>query len=182
MARQANQAEIYGGQLDGLAKELGAVRFRADRDHQHRDRSPARLAQPASARRPTWSPPCATSSAQPNAFVTVSTDLLRAAAADPINRHDPITDVILGTRIRGRGHTTGTVSLATIPNDKMAIIKLTTDGRVVSQNVGYNGPAVIRSTGFTDFDATQLVEFTDIKFPRTAGTESRPRRARTSTR
>ena len=46
---------------------------------------------------------------QPNAFVTVSADLLRDAAAKPINRHDPITDVILGTRIRGRGHTTGTV-------------------------------------------------------------------------
>ena len=56
------------------------------------------------------------------------------------------------------------MSLDTIPNDNKAVIKLTTDGRVVSQNVGHNGPAVIRSTGYTDFDATQLVEFTDSSF------------------
>ena len=102
--------------------------------------------------------------AQPNAFVTVSTDLLQAAAAKPINRNEPITDTILGTRIRGQGHTTGSVSLATIPSNDKAIIKLTTDGRVVSRNVGTNGPAVIRSTGFTDFDAAQIVEFTSQSF------------------
>jgi hypothetical protein len=163
MARQANQAEVYGGQLDGLAKEIGEYSSAATAATSaaigRRLDVLTGLGQAAdlvAAVRDKF--------AQPNAYVTVSTDLLRDAAAKPINRNDPITDVILGTRIRGRGHTTGTVELATIPNDKMAVVKITTDGRVVSQNTGYNGPAVIRSTGFTDFDAIQLVEFTDTRF------------------
>jgi hypothetical protein len=101
---------------------------------------------------------------QPNAFVTVSTDLLRAAANKPIDRRDPITDVILGTRIRGNGRTTGKVSLRTVPSDDKAIIQLDTDGRVVSQNVGRNGPAIIRTTGYTDFDAKVVVELNENRF------------------
>lgn len=162
MARQKDQADIYGKQLEGLAKELGeyaatpnanigaAVGRRLD--------LLAGLGQAAdlvAAVREEY--------VKPNAFFTVSSSLL-ADAAKPIDRHDPITDVILGTRIRGNGHTTGSVKITTVPNDQMAVIKLTTDGRVVSQNRGYNGPAVIRSTGYTNFTATQLVEFTDSSF------------------
>jgi hypothetical protein len=89
---------------------------------------------------------------------------LRAAAAKPIDRRDPITDVILGTRINGNGRTTGTVALRTVPSAEKAVIELKTDGRVVSQNVGRNGPAVIRSTGYTDFDANVVVELTNDRF------------------
>ncbi|MEX2091772.1 MAG: hypothetical protein WD971_03795 [Pirellulales bacterium] len=162
MARQPNQAETYGGQLDGLAKEL-----------EQYSSAPTAATGSAIGRRldllaglgqaPELVAAVREEFAQPNALFTVSTDLLRSAA-DPIDRHDPITDVILGTQIRGQGHTIGTVSLDTVPNADKAIIKLTTDGRVVSQNVGRNGPAVIRSTGYTDFDATQLVEFTATGF------------------
>ena len=63
------------------------------------------ICSPAWAKRRNWSPPSARSSRSRTRSFTVSTDLLRDAAADPINRHDPITDVILGTRIRGHGHT-----------------------------------------------------------------------------
>jgi hypothetical protein len=56
------------------------------------------------------------------------------------------------------------VALKTIPNDGKAVIELNTSGRVVSRNVGHNGPAVIRTTGYTDFVATQLIEFTDTSF------------------
>jgi hypothetical protein len=162
MARQENQADTYSKQLDGLAREL-----------EQYSAAPTGATGSAIGRRldllaglgqaPELVAAVREKFAQPNAFFTVSTDLLRAAA-DPIDRHDPITDVILGTRIHGQGHTVGTVSLDTVPNDDKAIVKLSTDGRVVSQNVGRNGPAVIRSTGYTDFDATQLVEFTDSSF------------------
>ena len=37
-------------------------------------------------------------------------------------------------------------------------------GEIVSKNFGYNGPIVIRSTGFTDFTASKRVEFTDRAF------------------
>jgi hypothetical protein len=163
LKRQPDQAAAYGQQLDALANDLGqyeaapnanlaaAVGNRLDflmgigQANELVDAIRARLS-------------------HPNAFVTVSEGLLRGGAADPINRRDPITDVILGTRIRGRGHTTGSVSLQTVPNDKMAVIELDTRGRVVSQNIGRNGPAVIRSTGYTDFTAMQDVEFSDSRF------------------
>lgn len=103
--------------------------------------------------------------AQPNAFVTVTASLLdKAAAADPIDRTDPVTDVILGTNIYGTSQTTGTLSVATVPGDDRATLELTSTGHTESQNRGYKGPAVIRSTGHTDFTATMRVELSDKQF------------------
>jgi hypothetical protein len=163
IARQENQAETYGKQLDGLAKELD----------QYGQQPTASLASAIGRRldllaglgqAPELVAAVRGEFSRPNALVTVSTGLLRDAAAKPIDRDDPVTDVILGTNIRGQGHTTGLVALKTIPNDDKAVVEITTNGRVVSQNVGHNGPAVIRSTGYTDFVATQLIEFTDTSF------------------
>lgn len=163
MEAQPDQAAAYASQLDGLAKEI-----------EQYGSSPSAASSAAIGRRLDVLTGLGQASdlitevrdmySHPNAFVTVSTDLLRAAVAEPIDRRDPVTDVILGAQIRGRGHTTGKVALDTIPNDQMAVIKLTTDGRVVSQNRGYKGPAVIRSTSYTDFIATQFVEFTASRF------------------
>lgn len=163
MARQEDQAKTYAGQLDGLAAEIETYRS-----------TPSANTASAIGRRLDLLAGLGQASelvaavrnefSQPNAYVTISTGLLRDAAAKPIDRYDPITDVILGTRIRGNGHTTGSVSLRTVPNNHMAVIQLNTDGRVVSQNIGRNGPAVIRSTSFTDFDADVVVELSDQRF------------------
>ncbi|MGD9635807.1 MAG: hypothetical protein AB7U97_21170, partial [Pirellulales bacterium] len=153
----------YAGQLDGLGKELEA--FAASPKSSVGEAIGIRLDvlsglgqanELVSAVREKYS--------QPNAFVVVSTGLLRDAAAKPIDRRDPITDVILGTNIRGDGRTTGNVTLRTLPSEDKAVIELDTRGRVVSNNVGHNGPAVIRSTGYTNFDAEVTVELSDNKF------------------
>ena len=103
--------------------------------------------------------------ARPNALVSVAASLLnKAAAADPIDRTDPVTDVILGTNIRGTSHTTGTLSVATVPSDDEAILQLTSTGHSEAQNRGYKGPAVIRSTAHTDFTATMRVGLSDQEF------------------
>lgn len=102
--------------------------------------------------------------AEPNAFMTISVELVRAAAEEPIDRNDPVSDVILGTRINGTGHTTGSITVRAAPSDDAATIELSTEGHTVSQNVGRNGPAVIRTTGYTDFTATKQVEFSDAEF------------------
>ena len=163
IARQENQAETYGKQLDSLAKELD----------QYAQSATSSVASAIGRRldllaglgqAPELVAAVRERFSHPNALVTVSTGLLRDAAADPIDRDDPITDVILGTRIHGQGHTTGTVALKTVPSGDKAVLELKTNGRVVSQNVGRNGPAVIRSTGYTDFNASQLVELTDANF------------------
>ena len=102
--------------------------------------------------------------ARPNAFLNMSDDLVRAAAEEPIDRKDPITDNILGTSIRGNGHTTGSVVVRTVPSTDRAKIELSSKGHVESQNTGRKGPAVIRSTGHTDFQATKSIELSDKAF------------------
>jgi hypothetical protein len=100
----------------------------------------------------------------PNAFLNMSDELVRAAAEEPIDRRDPVTDNILGTSIRGNGHTTGFVLAKTVPSNDRATIELRSKGHVETQNTGRNGPAVIRTTGHTDFTATKEIHFTDKEF------------------
>jgi hypothetical protein len=100
---------------------------------------------------------------RPNAYINVATSLL-AATAEPIFRREIIHDNILGTNITGDAQTTGTVNVASIPSNDKAVLELVSSGRTCSENVGYNGPVVIRSTSFTDFTATKRVELTDEFF------------------
>jgi hypothetical protein len=112
---------------------------------------------------------------RPNAYLDVSARLL-AAGAEPISRSEQITDNILGTRIRGTAHTTGTVGISTIPSRDRAVLELISNGHSISHNVGNNGPAVIRSTAHTDFTATKRVELSDPVFA------ARPASANATTR
>ena len=75
-----------------------------------------------------------------------------------------ITDNILGTRIHGTSHTTGSVGVSTIPSADRAVLEFISQGNSRSQNVGNNGPAVIRSTADTNFTATKRVELSDPGF------------------
>jgi hypothetical protein len=158
-----NPQAAYARQLDVLGKEL----------NQYRERPTARLSQAIGTRLDFLaglgqSPELVTSVrhelSRPNAFVSVSEELLNAAAGKPIDRSDPVTDVILGTQIRGTSHTTGSVSVRTVPADDRAMLELVTAGRSVSENVGRNGPAVIRSTGYTDYTANKTIELADDAF------------------
>ncbi len=101
--------------------------------------------------------------AQPNAYVEVSTSLV-AAAAEPIDRREPVTDCILGATIRSDAHSIGSVGVASIPSDDKAVLAFISQGRTHSRSVGRKGPAVIRSTSFTDFTATKRVELSDAVF------------------
>ena len=70
----------------------------------------------------------------------------------------------MGTNIRGTAHTTGNAGVATIPSDDKAVVEFITDAHSFSRNMGYNSPAVIRSTANTNFTATKRVELTDEAF------------------
>jgi hypothetical protein len=99
----------------------------------------------------------------PNAFVDISTDLI-SASSEKINRTQAITDCILGTNIHGNAHTRGRVDVVSVPNDDKAVLVFNSKGHTVSQNTGFNGPAVINSTSNTDFTAKKRVELTDEAF------------------
>jgi hypothetical protein len=101
--------------------------------------------------------------ARPNVYLDVATALV-AVGVEPIDRTEQITDNILGTRIRGDAHTSGTVSVASIPSADRAVLEFMSQGISRSQNVGRNGPAVICSSAETDFVGTKRVELSDALF------------------
>jgi hypothetical protein len=168
-----NPTQLYGQQLDALQNDLTAF---------HEDPTVASETSLGSRLRiisdlgqaPELVSAIRREYARPNAFLDVSTRLI-AAGAEPINRMERITDNILGTRIRGDAHTTGSVGVASIPSEEKAILEFISQGRSRSQNIGNNGPAVIRSTARTDFTATKRVELSDPAFA------SRPARANART-
>jgi hypothetical protein len=163
LSRSDNQADVYGKKLDVLAGELD----------EYQKQPSAALASTIGRRMEVFSvlgqsPELATAVkskfAQPNALVDASAKLLSASAGETLNRMDPITDTILGTSVHGTGHTTGSVAAKTVPSADRATVQLTTKGHTESENVGRNGPAVIRSTAHTDFTADKIVELSDQTF------------------
>jgi hypothetical protein len=163
LSRAENQADTYGKNLDAFATDVA----------EYQKTPTAALATSIGRRLKIFSAigqsPELVSAvkkkfAQPNALVDASAKLLDASAGEKLNRIDPVTDTILGTSIRGTGRTTGSVAAKTVPSPDRATVKLTTQGHTDSNNVGRNGPAVIRSTGHTDFTATKVVELADNAF------------------
>jgi hypothetical protein len=154
--------EIYGKQLDALQRDLEAYR-----------KDPSPRTQMALSERiriidgigqaPKLVAALRSDLAKPNAFVDISTSLI-SASAGPINRDEPVTDCILGTNVHSDAHTTGETDAVTIPSEKKAIVEFHSKGHVWSNNTGFNGPAVIRSTSDTDFTAKKRVELSDASF------------------
>ncbi|HEX2475557.1 MAG TPA: hypothetical protein VHK01_12470 [Lacipirellulaceae bacterium] len=157
-----NPEELYGQQLDALNSDI--ERYREDATAANEARLAERLGIIADlGQAPELVAAVRREFARPNAFIDIATPLI-AAGAKPVNRMEPVTDNILGTRIHGDAFTTGTVEVASIASDDKAVLQFRSRGRVDSQNVGYNGPAVIRSTSHTNYTATKRVELSDRAF------------------
>ncbi len=157
-----NPTDIYNKQLDALQRDLEAYRKepspRTETALSERIRIIDSIGQApklvAALRREL---------AKPNAFVDISTSFI-AASVDPIDRNEPVTDCILGTNVHSDAHTTGRVDVASLPSGSRAVLEFTSTGHVWSNNTGFNGPAVIRSTSNTDFTAKKRVELSDPAF------------------
>ena len=87
--------------------------------------------------------------AHQNFLAQVSAGVVGAGIAGPVDQTEPVRDVILGTNIRGTGHTTGKITVELIPADERAEIKIVAQTTTESETIGSNGPARIHSTGTT---------------------------------
>lgn len=94
---------------------------------------------------------------RPNIEVEVHEDLLAGAVNRPIDQVMPVDDVVLGTRIRGSGHTTGNVRLDFIPAHDRAVFDLVLDAQNISQTRGTQGPVTVHTRGVTDLDARRRI-------------------------
>jgi len=89
---------------------------------------------------------------RPNLLLQVSADVVAAGIAGPVDDTEPVREVILGTNIHGTGHTTGETTVRLIPDPDRAVIEVILRGTTESDNIGYNGPVRIHSTGTTQID------------------------------
>lgn len=85
----------------------------------------------------------------PNVFVTVSDRLVAARLSRSVDDVSPVEDCILGTRLYGTAHTRGQVRGVLVPCEEQALVDALFEGTSTTQNVGYNGPATIYSSGNT---------------------------------
>jgi hypothetical protein len=85
----------------------------------------------------------------PNLLIEVSRRVVAAGIDDPVNDVGPLTDVILGTRIRGTVQTVGYVNAELGNTNRYAAIDILMQGTAYSRTVGYNGPAIIHASGTT---------------------------------
>ncbi len=87
--------------------------------------------------------------AQPNLLMEVSAGVVAAGITRPVDYKAPVRDVILGTRIQGTGHTVGEVNVELVPDPRRGLIDVMFSGVTRTKSTGYNGPAIIYSTGVT---------------------------------
>jgi hypothetical protein len=91
----------------------------------------------------------------PNLLVQISDELLAAGIGRPVRDVSPVREVILGTNIRGTGHTFGALNVRLAPSADRAVIETVFTGTTFSKTVGVNGPATIYADGNTQFQAVK---------------------------
>lgn len=94
---------------------------------------------------------------RPNIHLEVAEDLLAPAVNRPVDQVQPVDDVVLGTRIRGTGHTTGNVRLDFVPSGDKAVFDIVLGATNISHTRGTQGPVTVNSRGVTSIDARRRI-------------------------
>ena len=98
---------------------------------------------------------------RPNLYLDVDESLLGPAVNRVVDEHAPINDVVLGTRIRGTGHTLGLVRLDFVPASDRAIVDIALDATNHSSTQGTQGPVTVHTRGTTKVDARKRIMIDD---------------------
>ena len=97
----------------------------------------------------------------PNLYLDVSESLLGPAVNRVVDEHAPINDTVLGTRVRGTGHTQGLVQLDFVPAADRAIVDIALDATNHSSTRGTQGPVTVHTLGTTKVDARKRIMIDD---------------------
>lgn len=95
--------------------------------------------------------------ARPNIHLEVAESLLAPAVDRPVDQVQPVDDVVLGTRVRGSGRTTGNVRLDFVPGQDRAIFDILLAATNVSHTRGTQGPVTVHTRGITSLDARRRI-------------------------
>lgn len=98
---------------------------------------------------------------RPNLYLDVDESLLGTAVNRVVDERAPIQDTVLGTRIRGTGHTQGFVLLDFVPALDRAIVDIALDATNHSDTRGSQGPVTVHTLGTTKVDARKRIMIDD---------------------
>ena len=98
---------------------------------------------------------------RPNLHLEVHEKLLARGVNRAVDETAPINDVLLGTRVRGSGHTTGFVTLDFRPSTDRAVVDLRLDATNRSRTRGGQGPVTVHTVGTTSINAFKRVLIDD---------------------
>ncbi len=99
---------------------------------------------------------------KPNLYGTVSQHFLAAGIEENIDQTQGVSDNILGTRLFGTAHLTGRTRVELQPSEERAHFDIILTGQANSNNVGYNGPVTIHSTGATTISGRKSLYVNDL--------------------
>lgn len=105
---------------------------------------------------------------RPNLLLEVHENLLAQAVNRPVDQVMPVDEVVLGTRVRGTGHTNGNVRLDFVPSTDRAAFDLVFDATNIANTRGSQGPVTVNSRGVTNLGARRrffLDEYTASASP-----------------
>jgi hypothetical protein len=101
---------------------------------------------------------------RPNLYVEITEPVVTAGFDDVVNEVTPVREVILGTSLYGNARMVGKVHGELVPDPKRAVIASVLSGTAYSNNIGYNGPVTIYSSGQTAIRAEQRIAFDPAGF------------------
>ena len=98
---------------------------------------------------------------RPNLYLDVDENLLGSAVNRVVDQESPVNEVVLGTRVRGSGHTKGLVLLDFVPSSDRAVVDLRLDATNHSTTAGTQGPVTVRTLGTTTVGARKRIIIDD---------------------
>lgn len=94
---------------------------------------------------------------RPNLYLQVDESLLGRGVNQAVDETAPINEVLLGTRVRGTGHTTGLVFIDFQPSSDRAVVDFVLDATNHSRTRGGQGPVTVHTIGTTQIDARKRI-------------------------
>jgi len=94
---------------------------------------------------------------RPNFLGHASQRFVAAGIERDVDRVSAISDNILGTSLHGTARTVGRTTLSLVENPRAASMNILLGGTAWSNNVGYNGPVTIFSTGVTSVSGRKSI-------------------------
>ncbi|MBL8827811.1 MAG: hypothetical protein JNM18_12610 [Planctomycetaceae bacterium] len=97
---------------------------------------------------------------QPNLTAAISARLASLAMSEPIDKVEPLSDVILGVCINGTVHVRGHTTIAFCEDPTAASFEVLINARAASNSVGFKHPVTLYVTGMTAIEAHKPMRMT----------------------